>query len=206
MTGDEALGRLREGNRRFVETGRGAGDAVTPTQRAEMAKGQRPFAVVLGCADSRVAPEVVFDEAPGNLFVVRVAGNVATPVVVGSIEFAVSEFGSPLVVVLGHTRCGAVTATVEAVRAQSIELSTGLTAIVDRIRMPVSDVLASHADADLDVVVARAVRANVRAVADSLAAESPLLGERIRSNDLRVTGAEYALDTGAVEFLGDDAR
>ncbi len=201
MTGDEALGRLQAGNRRFVETGRGAGEVVTKDRRAEMAAGQRPYAAIVGCADSRVPPEVVFDEAPGNLFVIRVAGNVSPPTVIGSLEFAVTEFNTALVVVLGHTRCGAVTATLEAVRSPSSELSPGLTAIVDQIREPVETVLAQRPEEDCDMLVARAVRANIRAVVESLSAESTLLADRVRTGDLRVVGAEYALETGAVEFL-----
>lgn len=200
MTTSEALHRLAAGNQRFVATGRGAGKALSPARRAELAAGQRPFAAVLACADSRVAPEVVFDQELGALFVVRVAGNIATPAVVGSIEFAAAEFSTPLVVVLGHSRCGAVTATVEAMRASAPSLSPGLQAIVDRIRPPVESVLADPSDTGPDEIVSRAVRANVRAVVESLRLDSALLADRVEAGTIQIVGAEYDLETGVVEF------
>lgn len=197
----ESLRRLKEGNGRFVATGRGAGEPVTAATRAMLAAGQRPFAVVLGCADSRVPPEVVFDQGPGELFVVRVAGNIGSLTALGSIEFAVSEFDTPLVVVLGHSKCGAVAATVQAVRSSSVSLTPGLAAIVDRIRPLVVRDQAERADDDLEGLVARVVRANVQAVVTSLTTGSSVLADRVAAGDLLIVGAEYSLDTGAVEFL-----
>jgi carbonic anhydrase len=147
-TGRDALERLREGNRRFVATGQGGADVLSPAARTELAKGQAPFAVVLGCADSRVPPEIIFDQGLGDLFVVRVAGDIAASSQIGSLEFAVQEFGTPLVVVLGHTRCGAVTATAESVRGSGGEPSPGLRAIVDRVRPAVEGVLAARRVSD----------------------------------------------------------
>lgn len=145
-------------------------------------------------------PEGVFDTGLGELFVVRVAGNIATPSQIGSIEFAAQEFDTPLVVVLGHSRCGAVTSTVEVARGSGERMSPSLMAIVDRIRPAVEEVLAAHEADDLETVVAHSVRANVRAVASSLCEDSELIASRVRDDALLVVGAEYALETGAVEF------
>ncbi len=194
-----ALERLRDGNARFVSTGRGSDVSLSPARRAELAVGQHPFAVILGCADSRVPPEAVFAQAPGELFVVRVAGNVAGPSQIGSAEFAAEHFGTRLVVVLGHTRCGAVRATVDALREPDARLSGNLRAITDRVRPAVEGLL----DAGLtdDALVARAVRANIRASAHELQRGSPLLERLIREDGLAVVGAEYSLNTGLVDFF-----
>ena len=202
MTPDP-LRRLREGNARFVETGRGGGAPLSPAARTALAAGQQPFAIILGCADSRVPPEIVFDQPPGALFVVRVAGNVATTEAIGSIEYAVEHLGAQLVVVLGHSRCGAVTATVEVARGASLGLTPAVTAIAARVRPAVEQVLAEHPDTDADTLVARAVRANIRSAARALCQESDLIDKRAQRGDLLVVEAEYALDTGVVEFLSE---
>jgi len=193
----EALERLIAGNSRFV-----AGDRdpsrVTLARREALAEGQAPFAAVLGCADSRVPFEIVFDQGLGDLFAVRVAGNIATPTQVGSVEFAVHVLGTPLVVVLGHTGCGAIQATIDAVEAGTGGGSDGLDAIVDCIR-PV--VLATRAEVhDPDELVQTVTRANVHTSIEELG-RSEILKRRMANGELAVVGAQYAVDSGVVEFF-----
>src|SRR6202165_6320671 len=130
----EALERLREGNLRFAANVRGSDAFVSHTRRVELAAGQQPFAIILGCSDSRVPAEIIFDQGLGDLFVIRVAGNIVAPSQVGSVEFAAERFDTPLVVVLGHSRCGAVLATLEELTRPRENQSRNLRSIVDRIR------------------------------------------------------------------------
>lgn len=197
----DALARLREGNRRFVAEGTTAAAAATPARRAALVAGQAPFAIVLGCSDSRVPAELVFDQGFGDLFVIRVAGNVVAPSQVGSVEFAAARFGTRLVVVLGHSQCGAVVATLEEVLGRATSQSRNLRAIVDRVRPAVETLLSGQRDADLDGLLPHAVRANVRAAADHLRHGSELLEQLIAADGLLVVGAEYSLETGAVTFF-----
>jgi len=196
-----ALARLREGNRRFVAEGPTGGTPTGRDRRRELLSGQEPFAVILGCSDSRVPAEIVFDQGLGDLFVIRVAGNVVAPSLVGSVEFAAGVFGTRLVVVLGHTGCGAVNATIDAIENPQARLLPHLPSIVDRIRPAVATVLDAGAGGDRDALVHQAVRANIRASADHLRHGSTLLEELIRSDDLLVVGAEYSLETGIVDFF-----
>jgi len=197
----EAIQRLQEGNRRFVE-GRGNLDAyLLAAQRSEAVSGQKPFAVVLGCSDSRVPVETVFDQGLGDLFVIRIAGNVVASSQVGSIEFAVERFGVRLVVVLGHSHCGAVEATLEEIQRPTQNRSRGLRSIVDRIRPSVEGFLDGGEIEDYATVLRRSVRANVRASASQLRFGSDLLEREVREGGLRVVGAEYSLETGLVEFF-----
>src|SRR5260221_3196407 len=129
-----ALDRLREGNRRFASDMRSAESLSSLTRRAELVSGQQPFAIVLGCSDSRVPAEIVFDQGLGDLFVIRVAGNIVAPSQIGSVEFAADRFGTRLVVVLGHSMCGAIQATLDELGRPSTDQSPNLRAIVDRIR------------------------------------------------------------------------
>lgn len=198
----EALERLREGNRRFVADARRRSTLPTRTRRSELAAGQEPFAVVLGCADSRVPAEIVFDQGLGDLFVVRVAGNVVAPSLMGSVEFAAERFGTRLVVVLGHSGCGAVLATLEELEQPGESRSPNLRSIVDRIRPAVEPLLGPERPAgDRDALVGRAVRANVRASAEHLRHGSEILERLIERDGLLVVGAEYSLETGAVDFF-----
>jgi carbonic anhydrase len=199
VSAKEALARLREGNRRFVQ-GAPREVAMSHARRAALAAEQRPFAIVLGCSDSRVPAEVVFDQGLGDLFVIRVAGNIVAPSQVGSVEFAAARFGTQLVVVLGHTQCGAILATLEEVRHATGQLPN-LMSIVERIRPTVNALLALQKAPDEAELVRQAVRANVRASVDHLRHGSALLEELIREGRLSVVGAEYSLDTGRVEFL-----
>ena len=163
--------------------------------------GQEPFAIVLGCSDSRVPAEIVFDQGLGDLFVIRVAGNIVAPSQVGSVEFAAARFGTRLVVVLGHTECGAVQATIEELGRRSEERSQNLRSIVDRIRPSVSPLLATDLRHQPEALMREAVRANIRVSALHLRHGSEVLEELIRTDGLMVVGAEYSLDTGVVEFF-----
>ncbi|HEX3176532.1 MAG TPA: carbonic anhydrase [Methylomirabilota bacterium] len=195
----EALTRLREGNRRFVDGVRSLDALLAPLRRTALANAQYPFAIVLGCSDSRVPAEIVFDQGLGDLFVIRVAGNVVAPSQVGSVEFAAARFATPIVVVLGHSGCGAVTATLEETRTRSTQ-SPAMRSIVDRIRPAVDTVLAAGVTGDERVLEA-AVRANVRAAADHLRHASPALESLVAAGQLVVVGAEYSLETGVVDFF-----
>jgi carbonic anhydrase len=198
----QALARLRAGNRRFVDGAEELVPGLSHAHRLALAQGQRPFAAILGCSDSRVPAELVFRQGFGDLFVVRVAGNVVAPSLIGSIEFAATRFGTRLVVVLGHTSCGAVTAAVEALLRPATEQSPGLRAIVDRIRPVVEPLLAAApADRQVDTLVARAVRANIRMAADRLRRESAVLNRLVKQEGLAIVGAEYCLETGLVDFF-----
>lgn len=196
----EALERLREGNLRFVS---GDPDARAPRARpGPPAADQEPFAIVLGCSDSRVPAEIVFDQGLGDLFVIRVAGNIVAPSQVGSVEFAAEQFGTRLVVVLGHSRCGAVLATLDELERPTERRSPNLKAIVDRIRPAVEPVLLeSRSRRDPDGLVREAVRANIRASALQLRSGSPILEQLVERQGLMVVGAEYSLDTGMVDVF-----
>ena len=196
----EALERLLEGNRRFASGLRSA-DLSSLTRRAELVSGQAPFAIVLGCSDSRVPAEIVFDQGLGDLFVIRVAGNVVAPSQVGSVEFAAERFGTRLVVVLGHSQCGAVLATLEELRRPDDTQSRNLRSIVNRIRPAVEGLLATELGKDRETLVPEAVRANVRFAANQLRHGSDVLEQLIEGDGLLVVGAEYSLESGLVQVL-----
>ena len=197
----EALERLREGNRRFV-TGIESPDTYTRHPRfIELVTGQAPFAVILGCSDSRVPVEIVFDQGLGDLFVIRVAGNIVAPSQIGSIEFAAERFGTRLVVVLGHSQCGAILATVEELQRPTENQSPNLRSIVDRVRPSVEELLATELRHDPAALVRRAIRANVRASVNHLRHGSEILEGLFQRHGLRVVGAEYSLETGIVDFF-----
>jgi len=199
ISAQDALVRLRDGNRRFVAGLRSEETQPSHFRRVLTAEEQSPFAIVLGCSDSRVPAEIVFDQGLGDLFVIRVAGNIVAPSQIGSVEFAVSKFGTPLVVVLGHSRCGAILATLDYLREPTAhEHSVNSRSIVERIRPAVEKLVASE---NPDIVWQAAVRANVKASVDQLQRGSNLLEQLIDDEELRIVGAEYSLQTGAVEFL-----
>ena len=200
----EALERLRDGNRRFAESVRGSGPSLGQARRAELASGQEPFGIILGCSDSRVPAEIVFDQGLGDLFVIRVAGNIVAPSQVGSVEFAASRYGSRLVVVLGHSQCGAILATLDELRKPTADQSPNLHAIVDRVRPSVEGLLATELRHDVDALVKQAVRANIRASVDHLRHGSQVLEQLIKDEGLSVVGAEYSLETGVVDFFDGD--
>jgi carbonic anhydrase len=200
ITAKEALERLREGNRHFL-SGVRSGDLASETRRSRLAAGQEPFATILGCSDSRVPAEIVFDQGLGDLFVIRVAGNIVAPSQVGSVEFAAARFGTRLVVVLGHSRCGAILATLDEIQQATENQSRNLRSIVDRVRPSVEALLATELRHDPDALVHQAVRANIRASANHLRNGSEILEQMIRKDGLLVVGAEYSLETGAVDFF-----
>ena len=197
----EALDRLRDGNRRFVDGVQQGEIPSNQTRRIELTSGQAPFGIILGCSDSRVPAEIVFDQGLGDLFVIRVAGNIVAASQIGSVEFAAERFGTPLVVVLGHSQCGAVQATVEELMLPKEGQSPNLRSIVDRIRPSVEALLDTELRRDPEALVARATRANVRASVNQLRHGSRLLEQRIQSDGLLVVGAEYSLATGVVDFF-----
>lgn len=198
---NEALESLREGNERFVSGVRSLDTLMSPLRRSDLATRQAPFAVILGCSDSRVPVELVFDQGLGDLFVIRVAGNIVAPSQVGSVEFAAETFGTRLVVVLGHSRCGAVGATLAQLQQPSESQSRNLQSIVDRVRPAVEGLLATDLRHDPEKLTHEAVRANVRVSADHLRHGSETLERLIRDDGLVVVGAEYSLDTGEVDFF-----
>jgi len=197
----QALDRLREGNVRFAANVRGSDAFVSHTRRVELASGQQPFAIILGCSDSRVPAEIVFDQGLGDLFVIRVAGNIVAPSQVGSVEFAAARYSTRLVVVLGHSQCGAILATLEELLTPTENQSQNLWAIVSRVRPSVEGLLKTELRHDSNALVREAGRANIRASVDHLRHGSQVLEELIRDKGLLVVGAEYSLETGVVEFL-----
>jgi carbonic anhydrase len=197
----DALARLRDGNQRFVADQTTASTLYSHARREALVAGQEPFAIILGCSDSRVPAELVFDQGFGDLFVIRVAGNIVAPSQVGSVEFAAARYGTRLVVVMGHSQCGAVVATLEEVLDRTTSQSQNLRSIVDRVRPSVEPLLADWHEEGPDALVRDAVRANVRASVDHLRHGSELLEQLIREDGLLVVGAEYSLETGVVEFF-----
>jgi len=197
----EALQRLMEGNRRFLSDQAGKAASARSMHPGELAGGQNPFAIILGCSDSRVPAEIVFDQGLGDLFVIRVAGNIVAPSQVGSVEFAAARFGTRLVVVLGHTSCGAILATLEELQRPSENQSPNLRSIVDRIRPSVEGLIEPERRLDSEELVHRAVRANIRASADHLRHGSAILEQLIEREGLLVVGAEYSLELGKVDFF-----
>jgi carbonic anhydrase len=195
----DALARLREGNRRFAANQATA--TGSPARRAALVDGQEPFAIILGCSDSRVPAELVFDQGFGDLFVIRVAGNVVAPSQVGSVEFAAARFSTRLVVVMGHSQCGAVIAALDDVLGRTTEQSRNLRSIVDRVRPSVEASRAGRKDDADGAWLKDAIRANVRASVDHLRHGSELLEQLIATDGLVVLGAEYSLETGMVTFL-----
>lgn len=207
MTGDrtivpaeEALRRLQAGNRRFVSGAVADNVRSRKSGHAGMIENQSPFAIVLGCSDSRVPAEIIFDQGLGDLFVIRVAGNIVAPSQIGSIEFAAARFATQLVVVLGHSQCGAILATLEELRQPMENQSKNLRSIVDRIRPSFEALLDSAPDDDTDVLLRRAVRSNVERSVLQLRHGSDILEQLIADQGLLIVGAEYSLETGEVSF------
>jgi carbonic anhydrase len=201
ISGLQALERLREGNRRFAAGDPSHDSRSDRARRSALTSSQQPFAAILGCSDSRVPVEIVFDQGLGDLFVIRVAGNVVAPSQIGSVEFAAERFCTRLVVVLGHSRCGAITATLEQLQRPRENQSRNLHSIVDRIRPSVEGLLAPELRHDPDALVRHAVRANIRASVGHLRHGSAVIEQLVQSDGLLVVGAEYSLETGLVDFF-----
>jgi carbonic anhydrase len=200
-TAQEALDRLREGNRRFVASIRNNEATLGQTRRIDLNQEQRPFAIILGCSDARVPAEIVFDQGLGDLFVIRVAGNIVAPSQVGSVEFAASRFGTRLVVVLGHSQCGAILSTIEELQRPAENQSRNLRSIVDRVRPSVEGLIRTELRHDMPTLVRHAVRTNVSVSVSHLRYGSDVLEQLIENDGLMVVGAEYSLETGEVEFF-----
>lgn len=196
-----ALRRLRDGNLRFISERRTSGKYLTEGRRAEVAESQEPFAIILGCSDSRVPAELVFDQGLGDLFVIRVAGNIVAPSQIGSIEFAAEKFHTRLVLVLGHTQCGAILATIDELHRPTENQSKNLASIVDRVRPAVMSLLGGELEKDPPELVRQAVRANIRMSVDALRHGSEIIETLVQNNDLLIVGAEYDLETGVVDFF-----
>ena len=194
-----AAGRLLDGNQRFCEGRPALSARVFSPELAE--RPQHPFAIVLGCSDSRTPVEILFDEGFGDLFVVRIAGNVVAPSVVGSIEFAASQFGTRLVVVLGHTRCGAIAATANALHTGDGPASKNIRSITDRIAPHIEPLLRSRGEPTEPALLRELMRANVRASVDHLCHGSRLLEELVLAGRLAVVAADYELESGRVQFF-----
>ncbi len=197
----DAIERLRDGNRRFATNMRSPDPLMGDSQRAELANEQHPFAIILGCSDSRVPPEIIFDQGLGDLFVVRVAGNIAAPSQVDSIEIAALRFDTRLVIVLGHSQCGAILETLEGLGQPKESHAPNFRSIVDRVRPSVTGLLATGLKNDPVALVKQAVRANVRVSANKLRRGSTVLEQLIQNEGLVVIGAEYSLETGVVDFF-----
>lgn len=201
LTGHDALQLLREGNQRFASNVRSPDTLLSHAQRAELTTGQNPFAIILGCSDSRVPAELVFDQGFGSLFVIRVAGNIVAPSQIGSVEFAAMQYNTRLVVVLGHTHCGAVTATLDELRHNQQSPSRHQRSIVERIAPAVATLMETPLRDDPEALLTHAVRANIRAATSHLCHGSEILEHLIANEGLLVVSAEYSLTTGQVEFF-----
>lgn len=206
ISAEKALARLKQGNQSFVAGNSEIEAMSSEKRRNKLVEGQEPFAVILGCSDSRAPAEIIFNQGLGDLFVIRVAGNVVAPSQVGSVEFAVEKFGTPLVVVLGHSNCGAIHATLEQLEKPFEKQSVNLRSIVNRIRPSVQPLLEVHGHSHTDgppdpELVRQAVRANILASVANLANGSQILEEMVQQGRVKIVGAEYSLETGAVDFF-----
>jgi carbonic anhydrase len=195
----EAIFRLVEGNRRYAQNVRSV-DSMLGHSRRDL-EAQRPFAIILGCSDSRAPAEIVFDQGLGDLFVIRVAGNIVAPSQVGSVEFAAERFGTRLVVVMGHTGCGAIDAALEAVMRKEGPVSRNLMSIVDRVRPSIESLVSTDLVNDPVRLRREAMRANVRASVGQLRHSSDIVEHLVANDGLWVVGAELDLSTGEVDFL-----
>ena len=199
VTASDALKRLHKGNWRFVNGKNDIARSIGEARRAELVDGQKPFAVILACSDSRVPVELIFDQGLGELFVIRVAGNIVAPSQIGSIEYAAARLGVRLVVVLGHSNCGAVEAALQALTDKQEIASPHLRSIVDTIR-PALEPLIGEPE---NVTLRKAVRANILQSVEQLQHGSQLLEQLIASGDLTIVGAKYSIESGEVKFLDD---
>jgi len=204
ITATEALQRLKAGNQRYVADESASDSLRNSSRRPELVEKQEPFAIILGCADSRVPAELVFDQGLGDLFVIRVAGNIVAPSQVASVEYCAETFKTPLVVVMGHTNCGAVAATISELKLPPEERSENLHAIVSRVQPSVETLLETGLANRPEDLMREAVRSNVRASVEHLHHGSKILEHLTISNGLQIIGAEYSLETGEVEFFYGD--
>jgi carbonic anhydrase len=196
-----ALTRLQAGNRRFIANVRGIDALLSQQRRAELAAGQQPFAIFLGCSDSRAPAEILFDQGLGDLFVIRIAGNIVAPSGIASVEFAAQRYAIPLVVLMGHTSCGAIEATLESISRPHDESLNALRSIVDRVKPAIEPLTKTELARDPVALRRQCVRANVLAGANHLRHGSPVLERLVMDGELTVVGAEYDLESGQVDFF-----
>jgi carbonic anhydrase len=201
ITASEAIKRLKDGNQRFMSGVRSTETFVKQLKSAEFSEGQAPFAIILGCSDSRVPAEIVFDQGLGDLFVIRVAGNIVAPSQVGSVEFAAERFGTPLVVVLGHSQCGAVRATLDVLEKPTQDKSSNVLSIVNRIRPAVEPLFETELRHDHEKLLEASIHANILAATNHLMHGSQMLERLVQQGRLRIVGAEYSVETGEVIFF-----
>jgi carbonic anhydrase len=201
ITAQEALERLKVGNARFVKGEVSQQNHLTHQERALLAGEQNPFAIILGCSDSRVPAEMVFDQGLGDLFVIRVAGNVVAPSQVGSVEFAAERYDCAVVVVLGHSHCGAIQATIDTLMHPEQPASSNLMSIVNRVRPSVEMLMQTELKNDLKKLSTHAIRSNVFSSVNQLRHGSAVLESLIEKGKLIVVGAEYSLESGEVTFF-----
>ena len=200
ISAEEALKRLRKGNKRFVSDSSIFNKISHKSRCHPLTEDQDPFAIILGCSDSRAPSEIIFDQGLGDLFVIRVAGNIVAPSQIGSIEFAVERFSTKLVVVMGHSRCGAILATLEGLKQPLECQSKNLRSIIDRIRPSLTSL---DIDKDPESLLQHAVRANILSSVHQLQHESNILKNLVKERNLLILGAEYSLDTGIVSFFDE---
>ena len=205
---EEALKNLMDGNQRYVENQMTGTKLCDLTTRSSLAKSQHPYAIILTCSDSRVPPEIIFDKGLGEIFVIRVAGNVPDPVVLGSIEYAAEHLGSPLVMVLGHERCGAVKATVDSKgkSSGSKNIDAIVKAVAPSVKTAAKDCQACKddkkcADTRKDEFVECVVDANAKNVAASLTKNSKILNHLLHAKKIKIVAAKYDLDDGKVTLF-----
>ncbi len=203
MNADKALQKLIEGNKRYLEGTTDGAELSITTHRKDVAEGQKPFAVILGCSDSRVPAELVFNQGLGDLFVIRVAGNIAAQSQIGSVEFACQQFGTQLVVVLGHTHCGAIKATIDTLAGNPDDLSPNLASIVECVTPAVDPIVKAEQYADKSELVEQAIRANIEQSVNDLHMRSQILGNMAEKGQIKIIGAEYSIETGVVDFYQD---
>ncbi|MEZ5541204.1 MAG: carbonic anhydrase [Pseudomonadota bacterium] len=201
IAASEAIQRLKEGNQRFVAGVRSIDAIVKQMQRADLVQGQAPFAIILGCSDSRVPAEIIFDQSLGDLFVIRVAGNIVAPSQIGSVEFAAERYGTPLVVVLGHSMCSAVTAAIDELMLPAKPQSLNVLSIVNRIRPAIEPLFQTELHEHPEQLLEASIRSNILASVNHLQHGSQTLEQLIQQGRLQIVGAEYSLETGAVEFF-----
>ncbi len=200
ISAQQALQRLQEGNQRFIKNIENAEPLLNQSRQIKLIEEQQPIAIILGCSDARVPAEIVFDQGLGDLFVIRVAGNIVAPSQIGSVEFAAQQFGTRLVIVLGHTQCGAVKATLDALRQPNKNTSRNVQSIVNRIRPSIESLVEMRQGDDEQILSHHCVRANIRASTNQLRHGSKIL-EELADDGLLIIGAEYSLETGKVDFF-----
>jgi carbonic anhydrase len=201
----EALARLKAGNARYVQNVRSV-DSMLSHSKRDISAPQIPVAIVLGCSDSRAPAEIVFDQGLGDLFVIRVAGNIVAPSQIGSVEFAAERFGTRLVVVMGHTNCGAIHATIEAISGEQGSASRNLMSIVNRVRPSIEGLMATELANDPVRLHREAMRANVRASVSHLRHGSEVIERLAHEGGLAIVGSELDLESGEVTFFDDFPR